>query len=348
MSVKLDLKNKLINGGFDFWQRNTSFAAIANNTYHTDRFHYIKTGAMIQTIARSTDVPSTSNSIYSLLSTVTTIDATIAAGDYTGILQHIEGNVLRSFKSKKMVMTFWVKAFKTGTYCISIRNGTATRSLVLEYTVNASNTWEKKTVRFTHDASGTWAYDTAIGMTVVFIQASGSTFNTTANTWQNGQYFATANQVNGVDSVSNTFQLSDICLVEDNEGQTRVPNFMYAGRDYFEELQLCQRYYEKSYDLGIIPGTISTDGAFTALASASGAVDDNVTFKIIKRIAPTSSFILYSTATGAANTIRDDSGAVDRAQNVSNIGTTGARALNSVSFNAGGRHSFHWTADAEL
>ena len=244
MTVKLKLNNVVINGAFDFWQRNTSFAAIANNAYHADRFHYIKTGAMVQTITRSTDVPTSSNSTYSLLSTVTTIDASIAAGDYTGILQHIEGNVLRSFKSKKMVMTFWVKAFKTGTYCVSLRNGTATRSLVLEYTVNASNTWEKKTVRFTHDASGTWAYDTSIGLTAVFVQASGSTFNTTAGTWQNGQYLATSNQVNGVDSVSNTFQLADICMVEDNDGQTRVPEFTLATNNLIEELQLCQRYYQ--------------------------------------------------------------------------------------------------------
>jgi hypothetical protein len=288
MSVKLDLKNKLINGGFDFWQRNTSFAAIANNQYHADRFHYIKTGAMIQTIARSTDVPTSSSSTYSLQATVTTIDASIAAGDYTGILQHIEGNVLRSFKSKKMVMTFWVKAFKTGTYCVSIRNGTATRSLVLEYTVNASNTWEKKTVRFTHDISGTWAYDTAIGMTVVFVQASGSTFNTTAGTWQNGQYFATANQVNGVNSVSNNFQLADICLVEDNEGQTRVPEFMYAGRDYFEELLLCQRYYVYLYlTRRRVVSSILFDGAelpspmriFPSLVAGS-TISDNGTLSI--------------------------------------------------------------------
>ena len=262
MSVKLDLKNKIINGDFSYFQRGVSFPAIANNIYHADRFHYIKTGAMVQTIARSTDVPTSSNSTYSLLSTVTTIDASIAAGDYTGILQHIEGNVLRSFKSKKMVMTFWVKAFKAGTYCISLRNGTATRSLVLEYTVNASNTWEKKIVRFTHDASGTWSYDNGIGLTAVFVQASGSTFNTTAGTWQNGQFFATANQVNGVDSLSNTFQLADICMVEDNEGQTRVPEFMYAGRDVFEELQLCQRYYlENPYHRRRIVGQLCFEGA---------------------------------------------------------------------------------------
>lgn len=243
MTVKLDLKNKIINGSFDYWQRNTSFAAIANNAYHADRFHYAKAGAMVHTVARSTDVPSSSTSVYSLLATTTTIDAAIAATDFVCVLQHIEGNVLRSFEGKKMVMTFWVKAFKTGTYCVSVRNGNATRSLVLEYTINASNTWEKKTVRFTHDTTGTWDYTTGIGLTACFVIASGSTFNTTANTWQNGQFFATANQVNGVDSVSNTFQLADICMVEDNEGQTRTPDFMYAGRDVFEEMQLCMRYF---------------------------------------------------------------------------------------------------------
>lgn len=250
MNVKLDLKNKIINGAFDYWQRNTSFAAIANNAYHADRFHYAKAGAMVHTIARSTDVPASSSSVYSLLATTTTIDAAIASTDFVCVLQHIEGNVLRSFKNKKMVMTFWVKAFKTGTYCVSIRNANASRSLVLEYTVNASNTWEKKTLRFTHDSTGTWAYDTSIGLTACFVIASGSSFNTTAGSWQNGQFFATANQVNGVDSLSNSFQLTDICMVEDNEGQTRVPDFMYAGRDVFEELQLCQRYYETSLGTG--------------------------------------------------------------------------------------------------
>jgi hypothetical protein len=348
MSVKLDLKNKLINGGFDFWQRNTSFAAIANNTYHADRFHYIKTGAMVQTIARSTDVPTTSSSTYSLQATVTTIDASIAAGDYIGVLQHIEGNVLRSFKSKKMVMTFWVKAFKTGTYCISIRNGTATRSLVLEYTVNVSNTWEKKTVRFTHDASGTWSYDTSIGMTVVFVQASGSTFNTTAGTWQNGQYFATANQVNGVDSVSNNFQLADICLVEDNEGQTRVPDFMYAGRDYFEELQLCQRYYEKSYDLNTAPQSVTAEREMIlCTATSTNLYNASRPYANRKRTVPNVTY--YNFATGNVDTVGTSGGV-----NVSIVGIAESGIYNrgnpvsNINFATGNAYYYHWTADAEL
>ena len=245
MSVRLNLKNALINGDFSYWQRNTTFTSIVNDQYFADRFHYIKSGTMVHNISRSTDVPSTAFGIYSMLVDCTTAQASILAGSYAGVLQHIEGNMLRSFKGKKMVLNFWVKATRTGTYCVALRNETSTKAYVMEYTISTTNTWEKKTLRFTHDASGTWSYDNEKGLTVVWTIACGSTFQTTANTWVNGNFLATNNQVNGVSSTDNNFQLSDICLVEDNEGQTRNPEFTLAGRDIFEELQLCQRYYEK-------------------------------------------------------------------------------------------------------
>jgi hypothetical protein len=350
MSVKLDLKNKIINGSFEYWQRGFPFAAIANNAYHADRFHYAKAGAMVHTITRSTDVPSTSTSVYSLLATTTTIDAAIAATDFVCVLQHIEGNILRSFEGKKMVMTFWVKAFKTGTHCVSVRNGNATRSLVLEYKINASNTWEKKTVRFTHDTTGTWDYTTGIGLTAVFVIASGSTFNTTANTWQNGQFFATANQVNGVDSVSNTFQLADICMVEDNDGQTRVPEFMYAGRDYAEELQLCQRYYEKSHPLSISPGTATSSNLVVAtFGDSAGNHFYGQMFKQTKRAIPI--FVIYN-PTGSVNAWGYLIGVTGTASNASTdyVADTTYVQIRGFSYNANqaSRAVFHWTADAEL
>jgi hypothetical protein len=260
-ATKLSLNNKIINGSFEYWQRGTSFATIANNIYHTDRFHYIKSGTMVHTIARSTDVPTDAFGTYSLLADVTTSQASLLVGSYTGVLQHIEGSVLKTFKSKKMVLTFRVKAFKTGTYCITLRNGTSTRAYIMEYTVNASNVWEKKVLRFTHDASGTWSYDNSIGLTIVWTIASGSTFHTSPNTWVNGNFLATTNQVNGVDNSANDFRLADVCMVEDNEGQTREPEFVLAGRDIFEELQLCRRYYETSL------GSSGTPAFFNGQAS---------------------------------------------------------------------------------
>ena len=299
MSIQLQLQNKIINGGLDYWQRATSFTSIANNAYHADRFHYIKSGAVVHNIARSTDVPSSSTSLYSLQASVTTADSSIVAGDYSGILQHIEGNVLRSFEGKNMVMTFWVKATKTGTYCVALRNGTSTLAYVMEYTVNASNTWEKKTLRFTHSMAGTWAYDTAIGMTVVWTLSSGSTFQTSANSWNTGNFIATANQVNGTDSTSNNFWLSDICLVEDNDGRTRVPDFMYAGRDVFEELQLCQRYYET----GVTDGLAANSTTFyhrSGIFSVPKRASPTITSTFISGIG-TTSYTPFDTQTFSIN-----------------------------------------------
>lgn len=312
MTVKLNLNNKIINGAMEYWQRGTSFASIANNAYHTDRFHYIKTGTMVHTVQRSTDVPTSAFGTYSLYADVTTAQSPLLVGSYVGILQHIEGNVLRTFKGKKMVLTFWVKAFKTGTYCVALRNGNSTKAYIMEYTVNASNVWEKKTLRFTHDTSGTWSYNTSIGITIVWTIASGSTFHTSPNTWANGNFLATSNQVNGVDNVANDFYLADICLVEDNEGQTREPDFKLAGRDVFEELQLCQRYYQAHYaNRRRISGTQMFDGfellvPMRVFPIGSGNITDNGTLTISDNNftgAPiTTLYILGSTTATAGGT----------------------------------------------
>lgn len=321
MSIKLDLKNKIINGSLDYWQRGTSFAAIANNTYHADRFHYIKTGAMVHTISRSTDEPASAFGVYSMLVDCTTVDSSIAAGDYAGVLQHIEGNVLRSFKGKKMVLTFWVKATKTGTYCVALRNGTSTRAYIMEYTVSASNTWEKKTLRFAHDVTGTWSYDNGIGLTAVWILACGSTYQTSANAWVSGNFLATANQVNACDNVANDFYLSDICMVEDNEGQTRDPEFQLAGRDIFEELQLCQRYFEI--------GTYAESQGFNN-SSVIADMQTSVFFLITKRVVPVVGGV-NDWGTHVAYSVSVNSCRIGRSNTVASRSNTGS-----------------YTADAEL
>lgn len=347
MSVtKLNLNNKLINGAFDFWQRGTSFVAITNNSYLSDRFLYTKTGTMVHTASQSSDVPSDAFGAFSALLTPTTAQAVLGVSDVSSIAQRIEGNVLRTFKSKKMVLTFKVKAFKVGIHSVAFRNNAQDRSLIKEYTVLASNVWETKTIRFTHDASGTWLYNTGIGMRVNFTLAAGTSLRTSADTWQTGNFMASTNQVNSVDSLSNTFRLADVCLVEDNEGQTRNPDFMYAGRDYFEELNLCQRYYEKSYDLNDAPGTITSVGSrcITIWTAGINSLMLNVEYKAVKRVSP--AVVVYNRSTGAANSC-DTNGGADT-PSIQNYGTSsihigaGNTALSRRTANP------HFTADAEL
>jgi len=257
---------------------------------------YSKTGTMVHTVSRSTDIPSSAFGLYSLLATPTTAQASIGVSDYCGIRQRIEGNMLRPFKGKKLAMSFWVKAYKTGVYCVAFRNADNTKSLIKEYTISASNTWEKKTIRFTHDTTGTWLYDTGIGMGVLFVVAAGTSLRNSADAWLSGNYIATSNQVNGVDNVLDTFQIADVCLIEDNEGQTREVNFTTAARDIFEELQLCQRYYEKSSDLGQIASHSS--GLIQTYTNSNGAGFTFFTYKAVKRATPvvTSNGSISSTA----------------------------------------------------
>lgn len=347
MAIKLQLQNKLINGAFDFWQRGTSFAAVANVNYTADRWAYGKVGTAVHTISRSTDIPTESLNKYSLLMTLTTAQAVLGATDLFGIQQRIEGNILKNFKNKKIVLSFWVKASKIGTYSISFFNSATNRSLVKAYTINTINTWEKKTIRIIHDSTGTWNYDNSFGMNVFFTIASGTTMTSTPDVWNNSFIVGATGQVNLCDTLGATFQLSDVCLVEDNEGQTRQPDFMYAGRGYFEEFELCQRYYEKSYDLEVAPGTASAPGGFITIAVSTsvGATSTLAIFKVGKRATPV--VTVFNPITGAIGSFRR-SDSVDVAAASGSINTVSSQIYNTAVNVANTSNTIHWIAESEL
>ncbi|GAF71435.1 unnamed protein product, partial [marine sediment metagenome] len=144
---------------------------------------------------------------------------------------------------------FYVKATKIGTYCFTLMNGDSDRSYVSEYTVNVSNTWEKKTIRLKHDETGTWDLLNGIGMRVIWTISAGTDFQTTADSWNGGNFISTSNQVNGCDAINNEFKITQIQL---HEGVDEIP-FNELTRDFGSEVTLCQRYYEKSGNLSTVP-----------------------------------------------------------------------------------------------
>jgi len=243
-AVQYPAPNVIINGDFDIWQRGTSFAAISTNSYHADRFNYGVTGVAVHTITKDTDVPtfaeSGHNSTASLKVDCTTIDASIAAADYASIRYRIEGYDYASLKDQIVTLSFWVKATKIGIYCASFRNSIFDRSYVVEYTINTTNTWEKKSITLTLDQTGgTEDYTTGLGLTISWNLSGGPTYQTTPNEWQAGNYTVTANQVNATDSTDNNFWLSQVKL---ELGSVATP---FVSRPYAEELALCQRYFER-------------------------------------------------------------------------------------------------------
>jgi hypothetical protein len=241
----------MINGALQVWQRGTSFAAVASGAYTADKFLYSKVGAMVHTVSQSTDVPTVAQAgtyvPFSMLVDCTTVDSSIAAGDYCLIYYAIEGYEFTKVAQRTFSFSFWVKATKTGIYCIAFRNSGNDRSYVAEYTVNVTATWELKTVTIpASPTAGTWNYTTGVGLNVLFTLACGSTFQTTANAWQTGNFFGTSNQVNACDSTSNDFRIAMV-------GTQLVPSIE-------DEMERCYRYAVLLRDvmhggLGIRTGT---------------------------------------------------------------------------------------------
>lgn len=338
-------KNAIINGDFNIWQRGSSFANIANDVFSADRWRYEKNSAVVHTISRSTDVPTTAQAgrlfNYSLLADCTTVDASIASGDYCLLTQKIEGYNWLPFAQKAFTLSFWVKATKTGTYCAAFRNSGTDKSYVAEYTINQSDTWEFKTISVPASPSlGTWNYTNGVGLWLSFTIIGGSTFQTTANIWQSGNYFSTSNQVNGGDNTLNDFK---ICGVQLEAGSVATP---FERRSFQEELELCQRYYEKSYNLETPPGTNGGAAGLRQYAhqAVTGAGYVEAHFPLITRKRANPTFYLWS-SDGAVNNVMNDAGG----NMAASIGGNESQ-YNIAYTNTGGRYgcNHHFAADAEL
>ena len=128
------------------------------------------------------------------------------------------------------------------------------------------------------------------------------------------------------------------------------PPTQFEILDYGVELNICKRYFEMSYDIGVLPGTATTSGmAETYISGPSGFNGALIpaNFKVNKRTAPTMTF--YSPATGASGKIRDAVNSAD----VTATGTTNGTTSASVSGVMGTGNNYvnmqmHWTANAEL
>lgn len=344
-------RNAIINGDFNIWQRGTSFAAIATNIYSADRWVYNKSGVAVHTVSRSTDIPTVAQAgrlyNYSILIDCTTVDSSIAASDYVVIEQRLEGYNWLPLAQRTITLSFWVKATKTGTYCVSLKNSGQDRSYIAEYTVSTTATWEYKTVFITASPpAGTWDYATGIGVYVTFVLSCGSTFQITPNSWQTGNYLSTSNQVNATDNTSNDFRL---CGVQLEPGGSAT---IFEQISIHQELSICQRYFEKSYEVNVDPSSASGVGEMfsylgSALGNAQGLTYFN--FKVIKRTIPTITW--YSPVTGTAARARVD-GTTDFAVTTHNITSSKIGSLlNSSGGSVGGANSqyeYHWTANAEL
>jgi len=346
-------KNLIIGGDYSKnpWQRGTTFTGIATATYCADRVRADYVSTAVTDITKTSDAPTVAQaSIYTsdcLKVNVTTADASIAAGDFYTVSQRIEGYNFANIAQRAFTLSFWVKATKTGTYCVSFVNSGTDRSYVAEYTILVTNTWEKKTITVSASPSaGTWDYTNGVGLSVQFALACGSTFQTTANTWQTGNFKGTSNQVNALDTISNVFQLA---LVQIEAGTVATPFEMKLES---EVIGLCQRYFQKTFSQGTAPASATGIilGSLLYRASVAGINGNGQlwTFCCVMRVAPSITF--FGTVNAGTNWYNSSAGATSGASSAVGIGDRSMYAANPqiVTDTVAANMQIHATADAEL
>ena len=299
--VQLGYRNVIINGAMQVAQRGTSTASItAADTFVVDRFATNIVTLGTWTMSQESDAPTGSGFRKSLKLLVTTADASPAAGDFAAIKTLFEGQNLQQFlkgtaSAKQFSMTMWVKSGTTGTFIVELIDADNTRFCSQSYSVNAANTWEKKTLVFPADTTGAFDNDNGGSLAVNFYLAAGSTRNsgTLQTTWgtssTTGRATGQVNLAAAAVAGTNYWQVTGVQL---EAGSVATP---FEFEDYGTTLAKCQRYYDEHKDE--IFGGIASSTTNIQFASAA--------FSQVMRAAPT--IVFYGNAT--ANSVRSPGGA---------------------------------------
>jgi hypothetical protein len=179
----------------------------------------------------------------------TTASAMAGAGDYALLSQPIEGTRISKLgfgsatNPQSFTIGFWVCATVTGTATLTVRNSALNRTYLADFTVNAANTWEYKTVTIPVDTTGTWLATTGVGMNLGFCFGSGSTFQGTNTAWQAGNFLKTASTTNFFASNNNAVNITGVGVWAGTDAPTAARSPL-AQRPFPEEVQLCRRYWE--------------------------------------------------------------------------------------------------------
>ena len=292
-------RNIIINGDMSIAQRGTSATGIGNGDtgYHTlDRWKFFENDSPSYeiTMSQSTDVPSGYGFATSLKMDCTTAEAGLAAADLAYLEHYIEGQNVQYLKkgtanAEYVTASFWVKSTKTGTFIVELVDLDNSRFTNFNYTVNVSDTWEKKTVSFVPDTTGTLDNDNAASLLFRFGLLAGTDFTSgtpspttwLANSGNNAK--RAANQVNIADSTSNEWYVTGIQL----EAGTSASDFEFLPVDV--NLARCQRYFEK-----MLPETM-----IMLRYSGSTSFGNAGNFKVTKRATPSLSRENGTTTIGA-------------------------------------------------
>jgi hypothetical protein len=309
----LMFRNALYNGDFRIAQRGTSFVN-PNGTYTLDRW-YINSGTGCTVSQVQSGLQNFSNAIQIQTSTTTTQNIYLS--------QSLETRDVIRFQGQTVTLSFWyrIPTSFTGGWSPWVWSSTATDTRVSDIGsgTGLGNGLTINTTAWTYAQFSVFVPTTVNSMSVMFLN-----FN---------------NVVNGA-----TIQITGVQL---EKGTLATP---FEVRPYGVELQLCQRYYEKSYSNVVAPGTNTSSGYVEVYGASDGSSNFVYTqrYCVPKRIPVNPTFYQIGGTSGSWNYSR-----------------SGASGTSGATYSGAGENSWHatfnvgatfapcvvygqWTADAEL
>ena len=349
------MRNRIINGAMVIDQRNAGASVTPSSgtsTFITDRFSVYTTQSSKFTAQQNAGSVTPPAGFSNYLGITSSSAYTSISSDLFRIFTTIEGYNIADFawgtaSAKSITLSFWVRSSLTGTFGGCLQNQSNNRAYAFTYSISASNTWEYKTITITGETSGTWYTNNTLGLAINFDFGSGSSKQIAPGSWQ----AVDANAATGCTSIVGTSGATLYLTGMQVEVGTQATPFDW--RPFTTELQLCQRYYQKSYDIGTVPGTASFNGMIGFTVYGSGSCLYYVPYRVSMR--PSGSVTFWdaagnvskisnfnanawanNTGTNAVTNVGENSWGLNYGVGGANPWTTGQPAL------------IHYAASAEL
>ena len=250
---QLSHRNIIINGGHAISQRGTAAVTVTTSAGYRSVDRYKSDidggGGGDWSHAQSTDVPAgqgfrNSSKITTVTQASQPTSTSVRNQFYTQLekqdVYHLEWG---TSAAKTCTLSFWVKSSVAGIYPVWFQHYSSggTKYYYSNYTINATNTWEKKTVTVTGSTSGgNVSVSNSVGFRIEWGIGYGSDCETgTLNEWTTSSTIrAASGSVYLPENSGATWYLTG-CQFEVGDTATS-----FEHRSYGDELRRCERYYE--------------------------------------------------------------------------------------------------------
>jgi hypothetical protein len=243
--------------------------------------------------------------------TLTTAQASLAAGDLFWLNQQVEGTYFRELQGDVHSCALLVRSSAAGLkFGVAFRDPASTsQSLVKLATIPSANTWTL--IPFPNlplwASSGTFTSNPGSpGYQFSIALAAGSNWIAPANDiWQSGNFVGAVGQSNFAASpVNSTF---DVAFIQHEPGPQCTT---LIDKPFTQNLDECLRYYCKGYAYNGVPGTAGPRCGFLTTANLLQTPAGYVSFH--RPMAKNPAMVIYSDSSGVANAARDQVSGNDR------------------------------------